>query len=68
MLKWAYILCIVVNLLIGKDAIAQNSARNISFINTDNGLSQNSIRSIFQDRKGYIWISTADGLNRWLQF
>lgn len=65
MLKWAYILCILVNLLIGKDAIAQNSARNISYINTDNGLSQNSIRNIFQDRKGYIWISTADGLNRY---
>lgn len=29
----------------------------------ENGLSSNSIRSIIQDRKGYIWLGTEDGLN-----
>ncbi len=29
---------------------------------TDNGLPQNTIMSIIQDKKGYIWVSTWDGL------
>ena len=32
-------------------------------ITVDNGLSQNMITSLCQDRKGYIWIGTRDGLN-----
>ncbi|MDX2250051.1 MAG: two-component regulator propeller domain-containing protein [Bacteroidia bacterium] len=31
---------------------------------TDAGLSSNSIRDIYQDRRGFLWIATADGLNR----
>ncbi|UXP32060.1 response regulator [Reichenbachiella agarivorans] len=31
---------------------------------TRNGLSQNDVRCIYQDRYGYIWIGTHDGLNR----
>ena len=33
-------------------------------ITTDNGLSSNHTSYIFQDRKGFIWISTQDGINR----
>ncbi len=29
-----------------------------------NGLSQNQVLSIFQDRKGFIWLGTLEGLNR----
>lgn len=34
-------------------------------INSENGLSQNSVYSIFKDRKGFLWIGTGDGLNRY---
>lgn len=52
------------------DGLNQNS-RNIKFdrITSENfkiekGLSQNSAKCILQDSKGYIWIGTWDGLNR----
>jgi len=32
--------------------------------NTDNGISDNTVFAISQDRQGYIWIGTSDGLNR----
>ena len=31
---------------------------------TDNGLPQNSVRSILQTRDGYLWLATSDGLVR----
>jgi len=33
-------------------------------INTENGLSQNSVLSIYCNRKGFMWFGTMDGLNR----
>ena len=40
-------------------------ADNLSFYNvtTQQGLSHNSVISIYQDRRGYMWFGTRDGLN-----
>ena len=37
---------------------------NFSTITEKDGLSNNEVHSITQDRKGFIWVATADGLNR----
>jgi len=34
-------------------------------INTNEGLSQNDINTIYQDRKGFLWFGTHDGLNKY---
>ena len=44
-----------------------NISENISFKNlsVEDGLSQFTVNVIFQDSKGYMWIGTQDGLNRY---
>ncbi|WP_068821538.1 hybrid sensor histidine kinase/response regulator transcription factor [Pedobacter psychrophilus] len=47
--------------------LIQNSfAQNLEFkhISIDNGLSQNTVNSIAQDKKGIIWVGTLGGLNK----
>ena len=34
-------------------------------INIEQGLSQSSVKVIFQDRRGFLWFGTEDGLNRY---
>jgi ligand-binding sensor domain-containing protein len=43
------------------------AAQKISFehLSSDLGLSQNMINGIMQDSRGFIWVSTNDGLNRY---
>ena len=38
---------------------------NFKNITIEDGLSQATVKTIFQDSKGYIWIGTEDGLNRY---
>lgn len=44
--------------------VAQKRAYNFEKLNTTHGLSSNRITSILQDRDGFYWIATEDGLNR----
>ncbi|WPU96109.1 two-component regulator propeller domain-containing protein [Mucilaginibacter sabulilitoris] len=37
----------------------------LSYIGIDQGLSNNSVRCIYQDHKGFLWFGTYDGLNRY---
>ena len=41
-----------------------NSNYSFKHYNSDNGLSQNTVRAIFQDNRGFMWFGTKDGLNK----
>ena len=43
---------------------AQNNSIFFSNLNVNDGLSDNSIKSIYRDSKGFIWFGTNSGLNR----
>lgn len=45
--------------------VVQGQKLNFSRLGVKNGLSHNRISSIVQDRHGFIWIGTEDGLNRY---
>ncbi len=60
------ILIIFFNILITLQPNAEILIRNnFEKVSIDEGLSNNYVTCIFQDSKGYIWIGTEDGLNRY---
>ena len=52
-------------LLFAQNESVDNSTYSFKQIGVDMGLSQSSILSIIQDRRGYLWFGTATGLNRY---
>lgn len=44
---------------------SSNEKTNIQRYTIDDGLSSNNIQDVFQDSKGFLWIGTDDGLNRY---
>ena len=51
--------------MFGKLSFAQTKPVIFEHITIDDGLSQGTVTSIFQDQKGFIWFGTHDGLNRY---
>jgi signal transduction histidine kinase/ligand-binding sensor domain-containing protein/DNA-binding response OmpR family regulator len=49
----------------GSFVYTQSNRIRFERITTDNGLSSNHTSYIFQDKKGFLWISTQDGINRY---
>ena len=54
-------------ILIGVLKVGNVIAEQVRFerISLEQGLSQNSVVSILQDRQGFMWFGTQDGLNRY---
>ncbi len=44
---------------------AQDTEYRFSRINLNHGLSHNQVKSIFKDERGFVWIGTISGLNRY---
>lgn len=60
-----YHLLILIHLWIFTFSYAQEGQYQFKQINIEDGLSQSTINCMLQDSKGYIWIGTANGLNRY---
>jgi ligand-binding sensor domain-containing protein len=60
-------LILTLSLALGLTQSAQGQAPVLRFdhLSINDGLSQNTINAILQDRLGFIWIGTSDGLNRY---
>ncbi|MGI6313284.1 MAG: hybrid sensor histidine kinase/response regulator transcription factor [Candidatus Cryptobacteroides sp.] len=49
----------------GQLLAGDNNKYIISSVNANNGLSNNTVQAILQDRSGFIWFGTKDGLDRY---
>ena len=58
-------LVILVGLFLSPETICQPEAISFQTISVDDGLSQSSVFSVFQDKRGFLWLGTNDGLNRY---
>ncbi len=65
---WLKIWCLSVFAVwigVPKTALAQNpDFRSVGYTTENSGLSHNTVLNIYQDRRGFLWIGTMDGLNR----
>jgi len=59
------ILLLYTLLILNSQLFAQNKDIIFERINTSDGLTNNSVRRVFQDSKGYLWVGTQDGLNKY---
>ena len=59
---WAFICILLFTQIPGR---AQAPKLVFKHISTDQGLSNSTIESIFQDSRGFMWFGTRDGLNRY---
>lgn len=66
MIRLVHLLFIVFFLAVSSSSLASvaNAGYSFKHYNTDNGLSQNTVRTIMQDNMGFMWFGTKDGLNR----
>ena len=56
---------VVVLLLVFLQKTGHAQTLPITYLRIENGLSNNSVRCIYQDHDGFMWFGTYDGLNRY---
>ena len=49
----------------GTGTVSQYNGQTWTTFTEEDGLAHNDVKSIFQDRKGFLWFSTKDGLSRY---
>ncbi|MFD2934210.1 two-component regulator propeller domain-containing protein [Spirosoma flavum] len=60
-----FIYLLLVGLLVVQTANAQRQNIRFTHLTTNQGLSQNNVTCILQDRRGFMWFGTQDGLNKY---
>jgi ligand-binding sensor domain-containing protein len=63
--KGVWIAVLILNLIYTSTANAQVYTPFFKTIKTEQGLSHNKVNRIMEDSRGFIWIGTEDGLNRY---
>ena len=61
-IRWKYVL---LGLLWSINLLAQNERLHFDHIGINDGLSQSTVYDILKDYQGFIWVTTAEGLNRY---
>ncbi|WP_010134779.1 hybrid sensor histidine kinase/response regulator transcription factor [Ochrovirga pacifica] len=64
-MKTNYSLLFCFLFLIFQTQAQKKELTNYKILNISNGLSHNGVTSIFKDAKGFVWIGTYDGLNKY---
>src|SRR5262245_34747829 len=62
-LRWAGWMALALAFGAGRGAAQEEMS--LSRVGTEAGLSHNSVYSLLQDRQGFLWVGTVDGLNRY---
>lgn len=62
---YKYFICSILCFLFAPFILSQQREINFERISIEQGLSQSTVHSIIQDKQGFIWIATEDGLNRY---
>jgi ligand-binding sensor domain-containing protein len=67
MIRYAHIVIISASLILlfCYPSYTQNEIMHFEQLNTEKGLSNKSVYAILSDSKGFLWIGTSDGLNRY---
>lgn len=65
MLLYKKIILVLLTVLFVNDVVAQNYVYNYDHLTTKNGLSNNFINCLVEDKQGFIWLGTQDGLCRY---
>ena len=59
------IIILAFQFLLVSNAFPQNNSYRFNRLTVQDGLSRNWVKCIYQDHIGYLWVGTADGLNRY---
>ncbi len=62
--SWLKVFWIMSLTLIDSTAYSQSFGSKVRFFNIEDGMSQSGVNYILLDSRGYLWIATSDGLNR----